>query len=129
MQLFNRIYLDFVTFRLKDISCYNTRQKVGCDMPFVDLVLADVEQVVQRFEGFHKRFVSRFATQTRNMATRARQYLQGQFIWYLKNGFQILRGSNKLCKSGESMTVSIDRFSRLRGDVEIIRQGMLHEAG
>ena len=49
-------------------------------MSFVDLVSADVEQVVQRFEEFHSRFASRFATQTRNMATQARQYLQGQFI-------------------------------------------------
>lgn len=49
-------------------------------MSFVDLVSADVEQVAQRFEEFHKRFASRFATATRNMAAQARQYLQGQFI-------------------------------------------------
>ena len=49
-------------------------------MSFVDLVYADVEQVIHRFEGFHFRFSTHFATQTRNMATQARQYLQGQFI-------------------------------------------------
>ena len=49
-------------------------------MSFVDLVSADVEQVIHRLEGFHFRFSTHFATQTRNMATQARQYLQGQFI-------------------------------------------------
>ena len=49
-------------------------------MSFVDLVSADVEHVIHRFEGFHFRFSTHFATQTRNMATQAGQYLQGQFI-------------------------------------------------
>jgi len=49
-------------------------------MSFVDLVSADVEQVIQRFEGFHQRFSTHFATQTRTMATQGKQYLQGQFI-------------------------------------------------
>jgi hypothetical protein len=49
-------------------------------MSFVDLVYADVEQVIHRFERFHFRFSTHFATQTRNMTTRVRQYLQGQFI-------------------------------------------------
>jgi len=31
-------------------------------MSFVDLVSADVEQVIGRFEGFHLRFASHFAT-------------------------------------------------------------------
>ena len=49
-------------------------------MSFVDLVSADVEQVIQHFEGFHQRFSTHFATQTRTMATQGKQYLQGQFI-------------------------------------------------
>ena len=49
-------------------------------MSFVELVAADVEQVLQRFEAFHSRFSTRFATQTRTMATQAKQYLTGQFI-------------------------------------------------
>ena len=49
-------------------------------MSFVDLVSADVEQVTERLERFHLRFASHFATQTRNMATQAQQYLQGQVI-------------------------------------------------
>ena len=44
-------------------------------------------------------------------------------------GSRFSAGAINSVKVGESMTVSIGRFSRLRGDVEIIRKGILHEVG
>jgi len=47
-------------------------------MPLIDLVSADIQQAIERFEQFHQRFAHYFATKTRTMAHRAKQYLQGQ---------------------------------------------------
>jgi len=47
-------------------------------MSLIQLVSADIKQAVERFEQFHQRFASYFATKTRTMAHRAKQYLQGQ---------------------------------------------------
>jgi len=57
-------------------------------MSFVDLVSADVEQVIGRFEGFHLRFASHFATRTRDMSPQAAQYLQGQFTCQGENNLK-----------------------------------------
>jgi SRSO17 transposase len=47
-------------------------------MPLIELVSADIQQAIERFEQFHQRFAGYFATKTRTMAHRAKQYLQGQ---------------------------------------------------
>jgi SRSO17 transposase len=47
-------------------------------MPLIDLVSTDIQQAIERFEQFHQRYAHYFATKTRTMAHRAKQYLQGQ---------------------------------------------------
>lgn len=47
-------------------------------MPLIKLVSTDIKQAIERFEQFHKRFAGYFATKTRTMAHRAKQYMQGQ---------------------------------------------------
>lgn len=47
-------------------------------MPLIELVSSDIQQAIERFEQFHQRFAHYFATKTRTMAHRAKQYLQGQ---------------------------------------------------
>jgi len=47
-------------------------------MPLIELVASDIEQAIERFDQFHKRFAHYFATKTRTMAHRAKQYMQGQ---------------------------------------------------
>jgi SRSO17 transposase len=47
-------------------------------MPLIDLISTDIQQAIQRFEQFHQKFAHYFATKTRTMAHRAKQYLQGQ---------------------------------------------------
>jgi SRSO17 transposase len=47
-------------------------------MPLIELVSTDIKQAIESFEQFHKRFADCFATKTRTMAHRAKQYLQGQ---------------------------------------------------
>jgi SRSO17 transposase len=47
-------------------------------MPLVKLVSSDIKQAIERFDEFHQRFAQYFATKTRTVAHRAKQYLQGQ---------------------------------------------------
>jgi len=47
-------------------------------MSLIELVSSDIKQAIERFEQFHQRFAHYFATKTRTMAHRAKQYLQGQ---------------------------------------------------
>ena len=47
-------------------------------MPLIELVSSDIKQAIERFEQFHQRFAQYFATKTRTMAHRAKQYMQGQ---------------------------------------------------
>ena len=47
-------------------------------MSLVELLSADIQQAIERFEQFHQRFAHYFVTKTRTMAHRAKQYLQGQ---------------------------------------------------
>ena len=47
-------------------------------MSLIELVSADIQQAIERFEQFHQRFAHYFATKTRNMADTAKQYLQRQ---------------------------------------------------
>ncbi len=47
-------------------------------MPLIELVSSDIKQAIERFELFHQRFAHYFATKTRTMAHRAKQYMQGQ---------------------------------------------------
>ena len=47
-------------------------------MPLIELVSTDIQQAIKRFEQFHQRFAGYFATKTRTMAHRAKQYMQGQ---------------------------------------------------
>jgi SRSO17 transposase len=47
-------------------------------MPLIELVSSDIKQAIERFEQFHQRFAHYFATKTRTMAHRAKQYMQGQ---------------------------------------------------
>jgi SRSO17 transposase len=47
-------------------------------MPLIELISSDIKQAIERFEQFHKRFAHCFATKTRTMAHRAKQYMQGQ---------------------------------------------------
>jgi len=47
-------------------------------MPSIDLVSSDIQQAIERSEQFHQQFDHYFATKTRIMAHRAKQYLQGQ---------------------------------------------------
>jgi len=47
-------------------------------MSLIQLVSSDIKQAIERFEQFHQRFAHYFATKTRTMAHRAKQYLQGQ---------------------------------------------------
>jgi SRSO17 transposase len=54
-------------------------------MPLIDLVSTDIKQAIERFEQFHQRFAHYFATKTRTMAHRAKQYMQGQ-LQYQRSG-------------------------------------------
>ena len=47
-------------------------------MSLIELVTTDIQQAIEHFEKFHRRFTHYFATKTRTMAHRAKQYLQGQ---------------------------------------------------
>ena len=47
-------------------------------MPLIELVSSDIKQAIERFDQFHQRFAQYFATKTRTVAHRAKQYLQGQ---------------------------------------------------
>jgi len=47
-------------------------------MPLIELVSTDIKQAIESFDQFHKRFAGYFATKTRTMAHRAKQYMQGQ---------------------------------------------------
>lgn len=49
-------------------------------MALVELVESDAEQAIERFEEFHQRYAPHFATQTRTMATEAKQYVHGQLL-------------------------------------------------
>ena len=54
-------------------------------MSLIQLVASDIQQAIKRFELFHQRFTSYFATKTRNMSDTAKQYMQGQ-LQYLRWG-------------------------------------------
>ena len=54
-------------------------------MPLIELVSSDIKQAVERFDQFHQRFAQYFATKTRTVAHRAKQYMQGQ-LQYLRFG-------------------------------------------
>jgi SRSO17 transposase len=47
-------------------------------MALIQLVSSDIKQAIERFEQFHQRFAQYFATKTRTVAHRAKQYMQGQ---------------------------------------------------
>ena len=47
-------------------------------MALIELVSSDIQQAIEHFEQFHRRFAHYFATKTRTMAHRAKQYMQGQ---------------------------------------------------
>ncbi|MFC1714759.1 IS701 family transposase [Candidatus Poribacteria bacterium] len=47
-------------------------------MALIELVSSDIKQAIERFEQFHQRFAHYFATKTRTVAHRAKQYMQGQ---------------------------------------------------
>lgn len=47
-------------------------------MPLIELVSSDIKQAIERFQQFHQRFAHYFATKTRTMADKAKQYIQGQ---------------------------------------------------
>ena len=61
-------------------------------MPLIDLISSDIEQAIERFEQFHQRFAGYFATKTRTMAHRAKQYMQGQ-LQYQRWGNMVQHGA------------------------------------
>ena len=57
-------------------------------MKLVELVAADVNQAIKRFEQFHQHFAPYFATKTRTMAEQAKHYIHGQLLSQQRGNMQ-----------------------------------------